>query len=310
MHRRWRVRHSYPQPVVELVRLLLPSYAVREISVLLDIPMSVIYRWRALDRVNAVASECSLADDQAISSAVARCHELGFRFTDRPAAANRPLWPSPLPAQPLAELSTAVSDASAQVSETAHRVVDDPAQLPGAPDDVVELRSAPRASEQRYTFDARKERSSRRVRQRLEAARRMIDAEYFLDIDCRILADTAQMSRHHFIRMFSHLFGSTPHQYLIHTRVEAAKRLLLASREPIEVIAAGVGFQSGQSLNRAFKQTEGVSVSGFCSRVGKHVSTTRKATPFRAPGQDHAHTGAGAAMTSVASGSYSSSSTC
>jgi len=262
MHRRWRVRHSYPQPVVELVRLLLPSYAVREISVLLDIPMSVIYRWRALDRVSAGASEYSLADARTISSAVARCHELGFRFTDRPAAANRPLWPSPLPTQPLAEVSTAVSDASGQVSEAARRV-DDPAQPPGAAGDAVELRSGSRATEQRYTFDARKERSSRRVRQRLEAARRMIDAEYFLDIDCRILADTAQMSRHHFIRMFSHLFGSTPHQYLIRTRVEAAKRLLLASREPIEVIAAGVGFQSGQSLNRAFKQTEGVSVSGF-----------------------------------------------
>ena len=309
MHRRWRVRHSYPQPVVELVRLLLPSYAVREISVLLDIPMSVIYRWRALDRANAVTSECSLADAQAISSAVARCHELGFRFTDRPAAANRPLWPSPLPTQPLAEASTAVSDTPARISEAARRA-EDPTQLPGAADDVVEPRSAVRAAEQRYTFDVRKERSSRRVRQRLEAARRMIDVEYFLDIDCSILADTAQMSRHHFIRMFSHLFGSTPHQYLIRTRVEAAKRLLLASREPIEVIAAGVGFQSGQSLNRAFKQTEGVSVSGFCSTIGKQVSTMRKAAPSHVPGQDRAHTGAGGVMPSVASGACASSSNC
>jgi len=301
MHRRWRVRHSYPQPVVELVRLLLPSYAVREISVLLDIPMSVICRWRALDRVNAVASECSLADARTISSALARCHELGFRFTDRPAAANRPLWPSPLPTQPLAEVSTSVGDGWGRASEAAQRA-DDFMQPPGAADDVVELRSGSRMAEQRYRFDARKERASRRVRQRLEAARRMIDAEYFLDIDCRILADTAQMSRHHFIRMFSHLFGSTPHQYLIHTRVEAAKRLLLASREPIEVIAAGVGFQSGQSLNRAFKQTEGVSVSRFCSTIGKHVPATRKGAPLRAPGRDHAHTGVGDAMASVASG--------
>jgi len=307
MHRRWRVRHSYPQPVVELVRLLLPSYAVREISVLLDIPMSVIYRWRALDRANAGAPECSLADARTISSALARCHELGFRFTDRPAAANRPLWPLPLPTQ--ADVSAAAGDTSGRTSEAA-RSAEDSTQLPAAADDIVELRAATRTAEQRYTFDARKERSSRRVRQRLEAARRMIDVEYFLDIDCRILADTAQMSRHHFIRMFRHLFGSTPHQYLIRTRVEAAKRLLLASREPIEVIAAGVGFQSGQSLNRAFKQTEGVSVSVFCSTIGKHVSTTRKATPFRAPGQDRARTGAGGVMTSVASRAYASSSTC
>jgi len=309
MHRRWRVRHSYPQPVVELVRLLLPSYAVREISVLLDIPMSVIYRWRALDRVSADASECSLADARAISSAVARCHELGFRFTDWPAAANRPLWPSSLPAQLPAEVSTAVGDAPGRISEAVPCAADF-TQLPGAADDVVEPRCGSRKAEQRYTFDVRKERSSRRVRQRLEAARRMIDAEYFLDIDCRILADTAQMSRHHFIRMFSHLYGSTPHQYLIRARVQAAKRLLLASREPIEVIAAGVGFRSGQSLNRAFKQIEGVSVSGFCGVVGKHVPLARVTAPSRARGQDHARNRTGDVMASVASGAFASSSTC
>jgi len=298
MHRRWRVRHSYPQPVVELVRLLLPSYAVREIAVLLDIPMSVIYRWRALDRVDAAASGRSFADATSLSSALARCHELGFRFTDRPAAANRPLWPSPLPAAPVPDASTAVGETSGQVAEA------------GAPQEVVEQRSGSCAAGQRYTFDARKERASRRVRQRLQAARRLIDAEYFLDIDCRILADTAQMSRHHFIRMFSHLYGSTPHQYLIRARVQAAKRLLLASREPIEVIAAGVGFRSGQSLNRAFKQIEGVSVSGFCGASGKHAPRARASAPSRARDQDHAHNRTGDAMASLASGAFASSSTC
>lgn len=309
MHRRWRVRHSYPQPVVELVRLLLPLHAVREISGVLDIPMSVIYRWRALERDSGVASEGNVADATTISSAVARCHELGFRFTDRPAAANRPLWPSPLPAQPLPEVSTSVREMPGQMSDAAGHV-DDGTQARDTARDVAELRSGLCAPEQRYTFDARKERSTRRVRQRLEAARRMIDVEYFLEIDCRTLADAAQMSRHHFIRMFSHVFGSTPHQYLIHTRVEAAKRLLLASREPIEVIATGVGFRSGQSLNRAFKQTEGVSVSKFCSAVGKHESITRTATPFLASSQDLGHTRTSDAMISVASGSCSSSSTC
>jgi AraC-like DNA-binding protein len=309
MHRRWRVRHSYPQPVVDLVRLLLPLHAVRKISDLLDIPMSVIYRWRALERANGVAPASSLADERTISSAVARCHELGFRFTDRPAAANRPLWPSLVPAQPLPEVSTPARETSGRVSD-AGASVDDGTEPADTTPDVVELQSGTCATGQCYTFDARKERSTRRVRQRLEAARRMIDTEYFLEIDCRTLAGAAQMSRHHFIRMFSHLFGSTPHQYLIHTRVQAAKRLLLASREPIEVIAAGVGFRSGQSLNRAFKQTEGVSVSKFCSTIGKHESITRIAAPFRAPGQDLAHTRASDAMTSVASGAFAFSSTC
>ncbi len=309
MHRRWRVRHSYPQPVVDLVRLLLPLHAVRKISGLLDIPMSVIYRWRALERANGVASVSSHADERSISSAVARCHELGFRFTDRPAAANRPPWPSLVPAQPVPEASASVRETSDRMPD-AGGCVEDGTELVDATPGVVELPSGTCAAGQRYTFDARKERSARKVRQRLEAARRMIDAEYFLEIDCRILADAAQMSRHHFIRMFSHLFGSTPHQYLIHTRVQAAKRLLLASREPIEVIAAGVGFRSGQGLNRAFKQTEGVSVSKFCGAIGKHASITRRVTPFGAPGQDYAYSGASDAMPSVASGAFASSSTC
>jgi AraC-like DNA-binding protein len=309
MHRRWRVRHSYPQPVVELVRLLLPLHAVREISGLLDIPMSVIYRWRALERANGIASELSLADERTISSAVARCHELGFRFTDRPAAANRPLWPSLVPPQPLPEKVASVRVPPDQPFDTAAGVGDD-TELPNATQNVAELQVGACKTALCYTFDARKERSACRVRQRLEAARRMIDVEYFLEIDCRTLADAAQMSRHHFIRMFSHLFGSTPHQYLIRTRVQAAKRLLLASREPIEVIAAGVGFRSGQSLNRAFKQTEGVSVSRFCGAGGKHAPITQRATPFRAPGPDSARARAGDATTPVASGAFASSSTC
>ena len=309
MHRRWRVRHSYPEPVVELVRLLLPSHGVREISGLLDIPKSVIYRWRALERANGFASEDSLADARNISSAVARCHELGFHFTDRPAAANRPLWPSPVPAQPPPEASAPTCETSGLVSGVAESV-DEGMRLPDAARDVGEPQGGPCATEHRYAFDVRKERSTRKVRQRLEAARRMIDVEYFLDIDCRTLADTARMSRHHFIRMFSHLFGSTPHQYLIHTRVEAAKRLLLASREPIEVIATGVGFRSGQGLNRAFKQTEGMSVSRFCSVIGNHAPIARAATPLHAPARDRAHALASGAMTSVASGTHASSSTC
>jgi AraC family transcriptional regulator len=97
-----------------------------------------------------------------------------------------------------------------------------------------------------------------------------------------MLADTAQMSRHHFIRMFNQMFGSTPHQCLIRARIEAAKRLLLASREPIEVIAAGVGFRSGQSLNRAFKQIEGESVSRFCQTARTRESSMQR-TPSPVP---------------------------
>lgn len=99
------------------------------------------------------------------------------------------------------------------------------------------------------------------VMQRLEAARQLIHERYSESITCAKLADAAQMSRTYFIRMFGEAFGSTPHQYLVRVRIAAAKKLLDRSGEPIDVVAAGVGFRTGASLGRAFKRVEGRSVS-------------------------------------------------
>jgi len=116
--------------------------------------------------------------------------------------------------------------------------------------------------------------------------RRVLDTQYFLDIDCRTLAETAQMSRHHFIRVFGDLFGTSPYQYLMRARVEAAKRLLLASSEPIEAIAIGVGFRSGPQLNRAFKHIEGTSVSNYCGAPNRIDTSTRRPGSTRVAAAD------------------------
>jgi transcriptional regulator GlxA family with amidase domain len=132
-----------------------------------------------------------------------------------------------------------------------------------------------RATVRRYVFDACRERPERGVRSRMVAVREAVDTRYFLDVDCRTLAESARMSLHHFMRVFRDMFGMSPHQYLARARVEAAKRLLLASSEPIEVIAVGVGFRSGPCLNRAFKRIEGMSASNYC-RMARKSSVGRK----------------------------------
>jgi AraC-like DNA-binding protein len=121
----------------------------------------------------------------------------------------------------------------------------------------------------RYVFAACKERPARAVRPRMEAVRKAIDTSYFLEVDCRMLAAKAEMSLHHFIRVFRDMFGLSPHQYLMRARVTAAKRLLRFTTEPIDLIAVGVGFHSGPSLSRAFKRIEGSTVSGYCRLVKK-----------------------------------------
>jgi transcriptional regulator GlxA family with amidase domain len=132
-----------------------------------------------------------------------------------------------------------------------------------------------------YVYDARKERPMRGVRNRMEAVRETLDTRYFLDVDCRSLAESAGMSHYHFIRVFRAMYGTSPHQYLTRTRVEAAKRLLLGSTEPIEVIAVGVGFRSGPSMSRAFKRIEGASASRYFQAT--HRFPANAATPAAAP---------------------------
>jgi AraC-like DNA-binding protein len=259
-----------------LVGRLLPIHGVRELSRLLDIPKSVIYRWRATKRARESVAG-SGPDAGAIAALIARCDDLGFAFAERMLGANATAAPAPLKEAGLAAGNPA--RANGRVASEASR--------DGAGESVFTVASAPAAgvpgsyggaSVSARVFDRRRERPSRGVRRRLEAVRRLIDAHYFLDIDSRMLAETARMSRHHFIRSFSGCFGISPHQYLTRARIAAAKRLLLSSREPIEVIAVGVGFQSGPSLNRAFKQIEGASASKYCQQTNRDTHESRERT--------------------------------
>jgi AraC-like DNA-binding protein len=266
MQRRWRVRHSYPGPVIQLVELLMSQHPVPELSRLLDLPMSVIYRWRAR-KFGRPACESQRASGATVAALLAQCDQLGFRFTERLSAAARTEWSS---IQIVRrgfdeEMSSSASPRHSLARGASLRdwTSGPDAAAPGA------LRRTESMERARGVTEARGRRTSRGVTHRLEAARRLIDTEYFSNIDSKVLADTAQMSRHHFIRMFSGAFGISPHRYLTRTRIGAAKRLLISSREPIEVIAAGVGFRSGPSLNRAFKQIEGASVSQFCKTINR-----------------------------------------
>jgi len=274
MYRRWRVRHSYPKPVVDLVVRLLPLHGAATLSRLLDIPASVIYRWRGKDRGAVALTGSPVTDAEALATLVARCADLGFRLPGYArASAARP--PAPIDA---AQGKTATGlfpgRGVAEEGPPLRTCGDGAGGQGGLPEVVVVpdrsgLSMRPPATGQRYVFDVSRERPERGVRSRMEAVRHAIDTRYFLDVDCRTLAEMAHMSLHHFMRVFRDMFGMSPHQYLTRARIGAAKRLLLASSEPLEVIAVGVGFRSGPCLNRAFKRLEGTSASRYCQTVKK-----------------------------------------
>lgn len=82
----------------------------------------------------------------------------------------------------------------------------------------------------------------------------------YLDRDLSLteLAALVQMSPHHFTRLFKRSTGFTPHQYVVRTRVERAKQLLLQGKLTIAQIAYMVGFAHQSHLNRHFKRHLGV----------------------------------------------------
>jgi AraC-like DNA-binding protein len=75
------------------------------------------------------------------------------------------------------------------------------------------------------------------------------------------LARQACLSKAHFRRRFREQAGITPWQYVRRKRLEAARRLLDASRLPLTEIAALTGFSNQSALSHACRDTFGHSPS-------------------------------------------------
>src|SRR5262249_37365248 len=72
------------------------------------------------------------------------------------------------------------------------------------------------------------------------------------------LAERMAMSGRNFERVFTREVGTTPSQYVLQTRVEAARRQLERTEKGFKQVAAGVGFGSVDGIGRAFVRLLGV----------------------------------------------------
>jgi AraC-like DNA-binding protein len=95
------------------------------------------------------------------------------------------------------------------------------------------------------------------------ARERLHDAEDSTSIGG--LAHELGMSPFQFIRAFSALFGSTPHQLRIAAKIEHAKQLLASSQRSVTRVCMELGFSSLGSFS-----------SSFARRVGKSPSRYRE----------------------------------
>jgi len=103
---------------------------------------------------------------------------------------------------------------------------------------------------------------------RIVQAKMFIDEHFHDNVNLSEIADEAFFSKFHFIRLFSTIYGKTPHQYLISVRINHAK-LLLRTKMPVAEVCFAVGFTSVSSFSGLFRKVVGQSPSAYQSQQHK-----------------------------------------
>ncbi|MDE6874135.1 MAG: AraC family transcriptional regulator [Lachnospiraceae bacterium] len=89
-------------------------------------------------------------------------------------------------------------------------------------------------------------------------------SEHFADdLSVELLAARAGLSPYHFIRVFRRETGFTPHQYLMNTRIAAAKYLLKNSTLSTKSICFKTGFSCESVFCSAFKKHQGITPTAY-----------------------------------------------
>ena len=251
MLRRRQVRLSYPPAFVELALLLALRHGRRASARVLGLPLSTVYRWlddcrRQPERLARIeSSDLQSSDPDRLKQLIAACEAHGFDLRSRLCTLE------PLATDPAADAASdnlrAIFRARLHSRAGAES---EPAQLAHA-------RATPQSTRASVTA------LSAGIRARVALARHEIDRHYYSQLSCEMLAGIAGMSRFHFIRTFKAAFSVAPYHYLMQVRIHHAKLLLSTTQQPLDAVAAAVGFDSQSSMCKAFRSIEGVSLATF-----------------------------------------------
>lgn len=89
------------------------------------------------------------------------------------------------------------------------------------------------------------------------------------------LAEAMGVSKCHLVRVFSAEMGISPGKFLTHTRIEAAKLLLLDREYNLEMIASLCGFSGANYLCRVFRRETGTSPAAWREAAAPHAEVKR-----------------------------------
>jgi AraC family transcriptional regulator len=91
----------------------------------------------------------------------------------------------------------------------------------------------------------------------------LVHAEMEGDLSLEELADAAGLSITHFSQMFRESTGQSPHQFVLHRRVDLAKEMLRAAEMRVLDVAVACGFKTQQHFARVFRRVCGASPTEY-----------------------------------------------
>lgn len=100
----------------------------------------------------------------------------------------------------------------------------------------------------------------------LRRAKDLADRCFAEPLDLDRLAETAHVSKHHFVRSFAAVYGDPPMRYLTRRRIERAQDLLRNGNLTITEVCTLVGFLSLGSFSSRFTELVGESPSDYRDR--------------------------------------------
>lgn len=109
---------------------------------------------------------------------------------------------------------------------------------------------------------------------RIVQAKIFIDGNYRDNINVSNIADEANYSKFHFIRLFKNAYGHTPKQYLIFKLIEFAKKML-ESEQAFKSVCFDSGFSSIGTSSTLFKDRTGKTPSDYAQEYAKRQENIR-----------------------------------
>ena len=225
MRRRRRVRYVYPQAMMDLTIALSLRHGKRAATELLSLPLSTLYRWLDLFRRDPMrfSGVEHAQSDEGLRHLIGACQAHGFNIRGDLEMVSGPIKSERrLLADDDAPARNRV--ASSNPNRFAH-----PSQTGLSQQQDFDRVFANLESGNRISLPAQI---------RMEHARARIDMGYYSKLSCEALARMTNMSKWHFIRMFSAAYGTSPYHYLTRVRVLKAKHLLYTTSHSLEAIAS------------------------------------------------------------------------